>query len=165
MKISLWGARGGVSVLGQKRDGMASTLPVFRSNTGGYACSDGGIGLHSLGNALLAESFGSGKGSPSILRPHWSHTVILRPPAHTGNSIHLYGRATGGMQRPGRPDEPSLLCPDFLTMPRHRLRYPAAANLQFADHCSVREIGQVHGSPRLGYRISDGMNALAYVPL
>ena len=178
MKISLWGARGGVSVVRPETRRYGVNTPCIQVECPGAdtLVLDGGIGLHSLGNALLAESFGGGKGKAHLFfsHTHWSHiqgVPFFVPLLIPGNSIHLYGRAgLYGMQKVLCDQMNPAYCPvpDFFDD-----AIGAQVEVSELGESPIRlgslligyaEIGQVHGSPRLGYRISDGMNALAYVP-
>ena len=178
MKISLWGARGDVSVVRpQTRQYGVNTLCVqIECDGADTLILDGGIGLHWLGNTLLAESFGSGKGTAHIFFSHtnWSHiqgVPFFVPLLIPGNSIYLYGRG-------GSYGTQKILCdqmsPAYCPVPNF-FDNAIGADVKVSDltESPIRlksllveyaEIGQFHGSPRLGYRISDEANTIAYIP-
>ena len=178
MKISLWGARGDVSVVRPqtRRYGVNTLCVQIECDGADTLILDGGIGLHWLGNTLLAESFGSGKGTAHIFFSHtnWSHiqgVPFFVPLLIPGNSIYLYGRG-------GSYDMQKILCdqmsPAFCPVPNF-FDNAIGAEVKVSDLTGspirlksllveYAEIGQFHGSPRLGYRISDEANTIAYIP-
>lgn len=178
MRISLWGARGDISVVqSQTQQYGASTLCIQVECPGADTLIlDGGIGLHWLGNALLAESFGRGQGKAHLFfsHTHWSHiqgVPFFVPLLIPGNSIGLYGCG-------GRSSTKKTLCdqmkpancpvPDFFddaigaqVEVSELTKSPVRLRSLLVEHA---EMDHVHGSPRLAYRISDGKHALAYIP-
>ena len=178
MKISLWGARGDVSVVRPQTREYGVNTPCVQIECDGAdtLILDGGIGLHGLGNALLAESFGSGKGTAHLFfsHTHWSHIQgipFFVPLLIPGNSISLYGRGGSyGMQKILHDQMRPAYCPvpDFFDD-------AIGAEVKVSDlaESPIRlgsllveyaEMGQFHGSTRMGYRISDDANTLAYIP-
>ena len=178
MKISLWGARGDVSVIRPQTRKYGVNTPCVQIECDGAdtLILDGGIGLHWLGNALIAESFGSGKGTAHLFfsHTHWSHiqgVPFFVPLLIPGNSIHLYGRG-------GSYSTEQILCdqmsPAYCPVPDF-FDDSIGAEVKVSDLAvspirlgsllvEYAEMGQFHGSPRLGYRISDDANTLAYIP-
>ena len=178
MKISLWGARGDVSVVRPQTREYGVNTPCVQIECDGAdtLILDGGIGLHGLGNALLAESFGSGKGTAHLFfsHTHWSHIQgipFFVPLLIPGNSISLYGRGGSyGMQKILHDQMRPAYCPvpnffDDAIGAEVKVSDLAESPIRLGSLLvEYAEMGQFHGSARMGYRISDDANTLTYIP-
>ena len=98
MKIKFWGVRGSIPAPGPEtnRYGGNTACVSVRTATGKLLIIDMGTGLMHLGNALMAEAFGKGQGTATILlsHTHWDHIQGLGffPPVFiAGNQFTVWG--------------------------------------------------------------------------
>ncbi len=178
MKITLWGARGDVSAIhpDRSRYGVSTPCVLVEHSDADPIILDGGIGLHWLGNALMAGAFGKGQGRAQLFFSHtnWCHiqgVPFFVPLLIPGNSIRLCGGGSAhGTKQLLLEQMRSTYCPvpdffqdgigahvDVCDLDTEPLQFGPLS----VEH---QEVGAFHGAQRLGFRISDGANTLAYIP-
>lgn len=98
MRIRFWGVRGSIPAPGPEtnRYGGNTSCVSVHTAAGKLLIIDMGTGLMHLGNALMAEDFGQGHGTATILlsHTHWDHIQGLgffAPVFVAGNNITVWG--------------------------------------------------------------------------
>jgi phosphoribosyl 1,2-cyclic phosphodiesterase len=98
VKVKFWGVRGSIPAPGPEtiRYGGNTSCVSVHTRDGGLVVIDMGTGLMHLGNALMAEAFGKGRGRAAILlsHTHWDHIQGLGffPPVFVaGNQFTVWG--------------------------------------------------------------------------
>lgn len=99
MKVRFWGVRGSIPVPGPQtnRYGGNTSCVEVRPKGGAPIIIDAGTGIRKLGQSLMNEALGEGKGVAHLLisHTHWDHIQGLPffSPLHTeGNDLHIYAR-------------------------------------------------------------------------
>lgn len=98
MKIRFWGVRGSIPAPGPEtnRYGGNTSCVSVRTAAGKLIIIDMGTGLMHLGNSLMTEVFGEGRGAATILlsHTHWDHIQGLgffAPVFTAGNNFTVWG--------------------------------------------------------------------------
>lgn len=139
---------------------------------------DAGIGLHWLGDSLLAGGgFSDGEGCAHILvsHTHWAHIQgipFCNPMLVAGNRFTIYGRGTDGDSLEtlllGQMD--SAFCPVPNFFDDHigaALTISEIEALEFdigRTRVTARLVHHVADAVCLGYRLENGSGSLAYIP-
>jgi len=107
MRVRFWGVRGSIASPGPKtlRYGGNTPCVAVESESGDLVVLDAGSGFCPLGDALMEEAFGKGKGKMTLLlsHTHMDHLIgfPFAIPVHIpGNQFTIYGPAAsrGGLE-------------------------------------------------------------------
>jgi phosphoribosyl 1,2-cyclic phosphodiesterase len=101
MKIKFWGVRGSYPVPGLSTNKYGGNTPCVQVtlDSGSIIILDAGTGIRPLGQALMQNGFGSGKGQANILitHTHWDHIQgfpFFAPAFIGGNRFTIHARAS-----------------------------------------------------------------------
>lgn len=101
MKVEFWGVRGSFPVPGPDtvQFGGNTSCVELRGSEGQVMIVDAGTGIRLLGNKLMEENFGRGRGKANIFlsHTHWDHIQGLpffRPIYVRGNDFNIFARKT-----------------------------------------------------------------------
>jgi len=179
VKVTLWGARGGMTIPRPETQvhGVNTLCVQVESEGEAPIILDGGMGLHWLGHTLAQGAFGKGQGHAHILfsHTHWGHiqgVPFCMPMLVPGNHFDLYGRGNGSYSTRDLllAQMHSNYCPvpDFFTdsigadVEVHELDGHV---LQLGStHIAIAEMGTAHGGICLAYRLTGKEGILAYLP-
>lgn len=181
MRIKLWGTRGTVATPTPANIRYGGNTPCVevRADDGEILILDAGIGLHWLGDDLMAADFSEGQGHAHLLlsHTHWGHIQgipFFLPMLVEGNTFSIYG--PGMASRPlaelllEQMDTTFCPVPDFFD---DRI----GAKLEIVDlgtescefdigstRVTARPVNHVPDLPCLGYRLESAGVSLAYIP-
>jgi len=179
LRVTLWGTRGTVStpVASHARYGGNTPCIEVRTDDDEVLILDAGIGLHWLGDSLLADGFSRGEGRAHILlsHTHWAHIQgipFCNPMLVAGNRFAIHGRGNGGDSLEqlllGQMDSAFCPVPNFLDdRIGAALAIAEIGALEFdigATHVVARLVHHVDDAVCLGYRLENGNGSLAYIP-
>ena len=178
LRVKLWGTRGTVStpVAGNSRYGGNTPCVEVRTDDD-VLILDAGIGLHWLGESLLADGFSRGEGCAHILvsHTHWAHIQgipFCNPMLVAGNRFTIYGRGDGDNSLEGlllgQMDSAFCPVPNFFDdRIGAGITISEIEALEFdigGTHVIARLVHHVSGAVCLGYRLENGSASLAYIP-
>lgn len=175
MQVRFWGVRGSIPAPGPETNrygGNTSCVSVM-TQSGELVIIDMGTGAMPLGHSLLADSFGKGAGSATLLlsHSHWDHIqgFPFFPPIFVpGNQFSVYGNAKSSSMLEGILE--GQMNPHF--SPIYTLKN-LGANIQFtavnpgesfaAAGLTITACQNPHGvTTALAYRLEEDGRSLVY---
>ena len=179
MRLRLWGTRGSVATpdAANSRYGGNTPCVEVRADDGELLILDAGIGLHWLGDELMADGFGGGKGNGHILlsHTHWGHIQgipFCLPMLISGNHFSIYGNGGSADSLADLLLEQmdSYYCPvpNFFDD-----KIGALLSIQEIDEVefdigdtrvTTRRVNHVPDTVCLGFRLENGESTVAYIP-
>ena len=181
MRIKLWGTRGSVTTptAANTRYGGNTACVEVRAGDGEILILDAGIGLHRLGDQLMAEGFSQGGRQAHLLlsHTHWGHLQgipFFLPMLVEGNKFSVYGQGHEGESLSqllaGQMDSTYCPVPNFFDDrigAKLDIVELANASCEFdigTTHVTARRVNHLPGVSCLGYRLEGEGASLAYIP-
>ncbi|MBL7994920.1 MBL fold metallo-hydrolase [bacterium] len=168
MKVKFWGVRGSYPVPGISTNKYGGNTPCIevRLNNGQLIIIDAGTGIRMLGQELINNGFGSGKGRADILisHTHWDHIQgfpFFKPLFIDGNQFTIHARPSNHLHLKEIISYQNKDC--YLPIPFNAVK----ANLDFVEidadqkfrigDAVVKTFKLNHPNIAIGYRIeADG---------
>ena len=179
MRVKLWGTRGSIPTPESATSRYGGNTPCVEilADDGERIILDAGIGLHWLGQRLIEDGFGVGRGEAHLLLTHTHFAHIQGIPFFTpamipGNHFIVYGRGSGddSLDDLLRKQMDTTYCPvpNFLgggIGARMELREIDAGDFTIGSTAvSVRLVNHVADAHALGFRLESAGHSMAYLP-
>jgi phosphoribosyl 1,2-cyclic phosphodiesterase len=169
VKVTFWGTRGSIPTPGPSTIKYGGNTPCveLRTNEDYLIIIDGGSGLRSLGNALLATKKPI-KGSILLSHTHWDHIQgfpFFKPAFIPGNEFDLYGPqdTSQRIQKVLEGQMEHRYFPVSLSMMGSRISFHELKEQDFAvENLKIGVHYMNHTSLTLGFRIAEGDKSLCY---
>jgi phosphoribosyl 1,2-cyclic phosphodiesterase len=175
MKIKMWGCRGSYPTTGPSTVRYGGNTPCVevRTKKNELIILDGGTGIRGLGNQLMGQEFGKGRGGAVVLlsHPHWDHIQgfpFFTPMYVKGNKFMVYGQ-----------ERKSVPLPDIFAGQTRSEYFPVPfsklnASIEFfpikpGSHfkvfgIKVKTARGNHPGVSICYRLQEGNTSLVYIP-
>ncbi len=174
MKVKFWGVRGSYPVPGISTNKYGGNTPCVevRLDNGQLIIIDAGTGIRPLGQSLMNNGFGSGKGKADILisHPHWDHIQgfpFFKPLFVDGNQFTIHARPSNHMRLKEimAYQNQDFFMPVSFNAIKARLDFKEIeADHKFKlDGAIVKTFRLNHPNIALGYRIEADGKTFAYV--